>query len=229
VSEPVKSRRYESPLRDRRAKETRKAILDAALSLFLGRGYVGTPLNQIAAEAGVSLATVKLVFGTKTDLLLALWHRTLAGGEDNPAPVIQRSWFQEVVDAHDPVTKLRLNARNSVMVKQRIASLLYIIETAAPTDPAIAELWSVMQREFHTTQGTIVEALHLAGHLRPELTVDEGTDILWTLNHPRTYLLLVNERGWTPERYERWLADATRRELLPDQQISAGRTSPAPG
>jgi AcrR family transcriptional regulator len=217
VSEPAKTRRYESPLRDRRAKETRKAILDAAQALFLDRGYVGTPLNQIAAEAGVSLATVKLVFGTKTELLLELWHRTLAGGEDNPVPVIERSWFQEMADARDPVLKLRLNARNSAMVKQRIAPLLHIIETAAPTDPAIAELWSVVQREFHTNQRTIVEALHRTGHLRPELSVDEGTDILWTLNHPRTYLLFANERGWTPARYEQWLADATRRELLPDR------------
>ena len=39
-------------------------------------------------------------------------------------------------------------------------------------------------------------------------------DILWTLNHPRTYLLLLDERGWTPEEYERWLADITIAELL---------------
>ena len=42
----------------------------------------------------------------------------------------------------------------------------------------------------------------------------QPTDILWTLNHPDVWLLLVDERGWTPEQRERWFADAACAQLL---------------
>ena len=46
--------------------------------------------------------------------------------------------------------------------------------------------------------------------------IDEAsaTDILWTLNHPDVWQLLVLERGWTPEQFEAWFADAACAQLL---------------
>jgi hypothetical protein len=52
------------------------------------------------------------------------------------------------------------------------------------------------------------------GALRPELSVEEVADVLWSMNSPELYLLLVDQRGWDPDRYQRWLADAWRRLLL---------------
>ena len=59
-----------------------------------------------------------------------------------------------------------------------------------------------------------MEVLHHKNALRPSLDVAQAADILWTLNHPSLYLLLVDERGWTPEHYEQWLADALCSQLL---------------
>jgi hypothetical protein len=56
-------------------------------------------------------------------------------------------------------------------------------------------------------------AVRAAG-LRPGLDVARATDILWTLNHPDVWLLLVGERGWTPEQWERWFADTACAQLL---------------
>jgi hypothetical protein len=50
-----------------------------------------------------------------------------------------------------------------------------------------------MQREFLANQHRIVEELDRRHALRPPLTTDDATDILWTLNHPETYLLLTAE------------------------------------
>ncbi len=50
--------------------------------------------------------------------------------------------------------------------------------------------------------------------LRPGLDVTRATDILWTLNHPDLWLLLVRERGWTPEQYETWFRDTAGAQLL---------------
>jgi hypothetical protein len=48
------------------------------------------------------------------------------------------------------------------------------------------------------------------------LRVDPGdaADIIWATNAPELYQLLVGQRGWTPERYEQFLADTWRRLLL---------------
>ena len=51
--------------------------------------------------------------------------------------------------------------------------------------------------------------------LNPSMTIEEAADLVWTTNGPEFYLLLVEERGWDPERFERWLAELWIRMLLP--------------
>jgi hypothetical protein len=50
--------------------------------------------------------------------------------------------------------------------------------------------------------------------VRPQLDVAAATDRLWTLNHPDLWHLLVGDRGWSPEQYEAWCADAACTQLL---------------
>ena len=56
--------------------------------------------------------------------------------------------------------------------------------------------------------------LRATGELRPDLTDEEVADIVWATNSADYYALLVDGRGWSPERYGRHLADAWRRMLL---------------
>ncbi|HLL08123.1 MAG TPA: hypothetical protein VK393_05640, partial [Nocardioidaceae bacterium] len=46
------------------------------------------------------------------------------------------------------------------------------------------------------------------GDLRPDLDVDEIADVVWSMNSAEFYHLLVHERGWSPQRFGQWLADA---------------------
>ncbi len=207
------SRRYDSPRRREQAAATRREILGAAQRLFERHGYSATSMAAIAAEAGVALKTVYLAFETKRGLLLALWHLVLRGDEES-APVGDRPWFREVLEEPDPERQLRLNARISRMVKERAAALLEILRNAAPADPEIDALWSRIQTEFHDNQRTIVESLHEKNALRRGLGIAQAADILWTLNHPNMFQLLVTDRGWTLERYEQWLGDVLCAQLL---------------
>ncbi len=215
MSDPVKPRRrYDSPRRREQAAATRRDILDAAQRLFEKQGYPATSMTAIAAEAGVALKTVYAAFDTKRGVLLALWHLLLRG-DDEPTPVADRAWFREVLHEPDPERQLRLNARNSRAVKERAAGLLEVLRTAAPTDQELAELWSRIQVEFYDNQRAVVEVLYANNELRPGLDVARATDIVWTLNHPNLYQLLVIDRGWAPAHYEEWLADAFCSQLLP--------------
>jgi AcrR family transcriptional regulator len=214
MSDSVKARRgYDSPRRRAQAAATRSEILTAAQSLFEHGGYAGTTVDAVAAEAGVAVKTVYLAFETKSGLLRALWNARLRGDEHD-APVGVQTWYREVLDESDPVRQLHLNARNARDVRSRVGALLDVVRGGALVDPEIAALWERIQAEFHANQRAIVQSIHRKKALKPGLGVDRATDILWTLNHPAVWHLLTHERGWTPRRYERWLAEASCSELL---------------
>jgi AcrR family transcriptional regulator len=207
------TRRYESALRREQAATTHRRILEAAQRLFERDGYTATTMAAIAEEAGVSLKTVYLPFETKSGLLRALWHLLLRGDEE-PVPVGERPWFRAVLDEPDPERKLRLNIRNAKRVRERTGGLLRVLRDAAPTEREIAELWERIQAEFYDNQRAVAEDLHKRRALRRGLDVDRAADILWTLNNPDVYELLVTERGWTPDEHENWIADVVCLQLL---------------
>ena len=213
MAERVKTRSYNSSRRREQAAATRRDILGAAQRLFERQGYAATTMAAIAAEAGVALKTVYLAFETKSGVLRALWNQLLRGDEGE-APVAERSWYREVVEEPDPQRQLRLNARNSRAAKTRIAGVLKVIREAAPVEPDTGALWQRIQTEFHANQRVIVERLAERKALRRGLDVDRATDILWTVNHPDVWQLLVRERGWTPEQYEQWFGDTACSQLL---------------
>jgi AcrR family transcriptional regulator len=206
-------RRYHSPRRREQAAATRLAILEAAHRLFERQGYGATTMAAIAAEAGVALKTVYLAFETKSGVLRALWNLRLRAGRD-AVPIAQQEWYREVLEEPDAERQLRLNARNSRAAKLRIAAVLEVIHAAAPLDSDIAALWDRIQSDYHANQREIVESLGEKGALKAGVDVVRATDILWTINHPNLWHLLVGERGWTPERYEEWTGDLACSQLL---------------
>jgi AcrR family transcriptional regulator len=214
MAETVKTkRRYDSPRRREQAAATRREILEAAQRLFERQGYAATTMAAIAAEAGVALKTVYVAFETKSGLLRGLWHLLLRGDEAD-VPVADRAWYQEVVQEPDPERQLRLNARNARAVKERAGALMGVIRNAAPADPDIEALWDRIQSDFYDNQRSIVKALDSKKGLGRGLDVTRATDILWTLNHPDTWQLLVSERGWTPEQWEQWFGDTAVSQLV---------------
>jgi len=56
--------------------------------------------------------------------------------------------------------------------------------------------------------------LERSGRLRAGISPAEAVEMMWALCGPDQYTQLVFERGWTPSRYEQWLADAMINSLL---------------
>jgi len=100
------------------------------------------------------------------------------------------------------------------VVKERIGAVLGAIRDGAATDTDVDALWQLIQADFHANQRVVVASLADDDALAPGLGVERATDILWTLNHPDLWRLLVGARGWTPDEYEAWFADTSCAQLL---------------
>src|SRR3954470_19292565 len=215
----VKTRPYDSPRRREQAAVTRRLILEAAERLFERHGYAATTMAAIAREAGVALKTVYVAFETKSGLLRALWHLRLRGDEAD-VPIAERPWYREVIAEPDPERQLRLAAHNARLVKERAAKLMRVMRDAAGTDADSAALWRRIQDDFLANQRAVVDTIEARGALAPGLDAARAADILWTLNHPDVWHLLVGERGWTAEQWEAWFDATSRAQLLRNASAS---------
>lgn len=64
--------------------------------------------------------------------------------------------------------------------------------------------------------------LRATGEVRDDLSDDDVADVVWSLNATEFWVLLVHERGWSPQRFGSWLADSWRRLLLASPPGRAG-------
>jgi AcrR family transcriptional regulator len=207
IEPPLESRRARS------ARNTRRKILDAAHALFVEQGYTATTVQQIAARADVAWQTVYSVFGNKPAILSAVFDVT-AVGDDEPVPMMQRPFVQEIEDEPDPRTKMRIFARHIRGVLERTAGILTVIESAAGTDAEIAALWRTLQDQRRYGMGVAAGRFQQGGILRPGLSVEKAADLLWFYGGPWTYRQLT-ARGWTSDEFEAWTADTLIAQLLP--------------
>jgi AcrR family transcriptional regulator len=210
---PVK-RPYRSLVRQAQAEETRTAIAAAASELFVEHGYVATTIDEIARRAGVSRATVFNALGGKPTLLIRAYQIAVRGNEpDTPLGEQQRS--RRILAETDPYRLLAGYANVMTEMQPRIAPLYEAIRAAAHSDPEAAELWQRLTGERRYGAKRVVRALKSLGPLRAGLTLDTATDLLWLLNDPANYSLLVVERNWPVRRYRNWITATMQSQLLP--------------
>ncbi|NIM41791.1 MAG: TetR family transcriptional regulator [Hydrogenophaga sp.] len=69
----------EAPRRTRRKEARPGELIEAALSLFVEKGFAATRVEEVAACAGVSKGTLFLYFPSKEDLFKAVVRETVAG------------------------------------------------------------------------------------------------------------------------------------------------------
>ncbi|HEV3011889.1 MAG TPA: helix-turn-helix domain-containing protein [Actinomycetota bacterium] len=213
MTEHVKPRGYHAPRRQEQARRTRRAILDAATRLFAERAYSATTMTAVADQAGVALDTVYAAVGPKP-VLFRLLVETAISGTDAPVPALERDYVRAIRAEPDAARKLTLYAQAIGRIQQRLAPLVQVLQQAAAGDAELAALWRGIADRRAANMRLLAAELAATGALRPELSVEEVADVLWSMNSPELYLLLVDQRGWDPDRYQRWLADAWQRLLL---------------
>lgn len=207
-------RPYESPLRKAQAAATRRAIIDAAATAFIERGYVATSIETIAEAAGVSRATVFTSVGGKKALLKTAYDVTLVG-DDEPIAFPDRPASLAVKADPDPASFLAGYAGLVTDANRRLAPIYEAVRGAASADPEVRDVFETIGTERRVGSGNVIaQLLAKGGRLREGLDPEEAADVVWVLNDAGLFHLLVHRRGWTPERFQDWLAESLQRNVL---------------
>jgi AcrR family transcriptional regulator len=206
-------RTYDSSSRREAAQATRQSILDAARRLFLEKGYAATTMPEIARAAGIAVDTVYATVGKKASLFRLLVEVAISGG-DRAAPAEERDYVREIRQEADAARKLQLYAAALRRIQPRLAPLFRVLQGAAPLDPELDTLWHDISQRRARNMRLLARDLAATGRLRPDVSVGGAADVIWSMNSPEFYLLLVEQRGWSPDAFERWLGDAWIRLLL---------------
>jgi AcrR family transcriptional regulator len=195
-----------------RTRLARRAVVDAARTLFLERGYATTTIEAISEHSDVPTATVYRLFASKLGILKALLDTSIAG-DDRPLAVPERPGIASLFTEPDPHKLLAGFAAVTTAINERTNEVYSVLVSAAGSDPAAAELLGEIRQQRDQGQSRIARALSRAHALRTGLREREAADLIHALMSPEVYRLLVADRGWTPERYERWLATTLTQQL----------------
>ena len=203
----IKKRSYKSLVRERQAGDTRRRIVEATRQLLQNEGYDGMTIEAIARRAEVSAQSVYAIFKSKTGLLIALLNQSMFGPD-----------YEEVVrqtlSATDPETRLRRAAAVCRQIRSAQSAAFELIRSAGVVAPELAKLEQQRERLRYKGEEGMINFLRDTGALRPGLSHRTARDIFWMLTGGDVYRMLVRERGWSPQKYQNWLADTLVCSLL---------------
>ncbi|HEX2383388.1 MAG TPA: helix-turn-helix domain-containing protein [Acidimicrobiales bacterium] len=207
----ARSRRsYRSPLRERRAAETRSAILAAADRLFMTKGWAGTGMRDVASAAGVATETLYGHFSSKRVLLQEVINIALVG-DTEPVAVADRPEFA-AMSRGSHADRTAAAARLVTAIYGRTVTLAKVIREAAASD---GEIGDMLQATRERQREDVAGAIKLIAGREPTVAERDG---VWALTSPEVYLLLVENSGWSADQYESWMAETLER-VVPAHKI----------
>ena len=206
-------KRYHSPRRAEQAVATRQAVLGAARELFIERGYAVTTIADIARRARVAVDTVYAAVGPKPALLREVLE-TAISGSDQAVPAEQRDYVAAVRAAKGARQKIEAYVAGLVEIQPRLAPVYLALRDAAATDPDSAATWHEISERRARNMRAFAADLRATGELRTDLSDDSIADIVWSMNGPEYWTLLVSDRGWSPGQFGDHLTDAWERLFL---------------
>lgn len=203
----IKKRSYNSGNRSAQAEQTRKRILTAAKDLFRSVGFEGVTIEKLAQAAEVSSPTIYSIFQSKRGVLLALM--------DDVLPLEE---IEEMVEKgkkeKSPAKRMAVSAKIARRIYDLERAEMEFYRSASVLAPEFKELENEREKRRYTRQEETVKRLFQEGLLLDGLDIKKARDILWALTGRDLYRMLVVDRGWSSEEYEKWLAQLLAQTLI---------------
>ncbi len=206
----TKKRAYNSATRVAQSCQTRQQILVAAKKLFEVKGFDNATIDEIAQKAKVSSPSIYAIFQSKRGILLAIM--------DNALSVEQYDLLLEKVEQ----VKHKKSARKLLELSAHISRKLYdaektelsLLRGAAILNPEFKILEDERERRRYERQEETIEIMAKEKAFAKHLSVKQVRDILWAFTGRDLYRMLVHERRWSSDEYEKWLANSLIKTLI---------------
>lgn len=192
-----------------RSRRTRAALLDSTWRLVESEGPEAVTMDRVARDAGTSRRAVYLHFASRADLMVALLDHV-------DTELDLEASLRPVRDAPTLVATFDAWARHVAGYGHRLLPVVRAIDHARRTDPDAQALWEVAMANWSAGCRGLAEAAATDGGLAEPWDVDTATDLLWALMGVELLEDLVEDRGWSEQRYAERLALVARRTLLVD-------------
>jgi AcrR family transcriptional regulator len=160
----------------------------------------------VGAEAGVAVATVYKVFGTKAAIAGEL--QDLIDDEADMASFVTR-----IQEGTSPAELIRLCVAANRSLHERCGDIIAVLRSGAAVDATLAEVYAGgIQR--HDAIRWAINTLEAAGALAPRLATIQATGLLSTLCSFEAFAEFTTRYGWTLDQCEDWTASALCQLLL---------------
>jgi TetR/AcrR family transcriptional regulator, mexJK operon transcriptional repressor len=195
---------------ERRSARKRRAILEAAATLFLRDGYRGTSMDEIAALAAVSKQTVYKHFADKQSLFSEIVSNTVSEASD---PVYAE--VLELQDSGDVEADLRDLARRqlAMVMRPRLMQLRRLVIAEAGRFPELGRTFYEQGpgRTIAALAG-VLERLATRGLLQlddPHLAAEQLNWLIMSIPLNRA-MLLGDDTPATPAELDRYAESGVR-------------------
>ena len=207
-------RRHGTAAPQARTRRTRASVVDAARSLFEERGYAATTIEAISERSDTPQATIYRLFASKLGILKAVIDVAIVGDDEDVA-MADRPQVRELLadaDAHQRLAQFAALLRD---LMARTAPIHRLLADAARSDPDAASLLAEIARQRQEGQRRVARSLARRG-CAPRRGCGSATpptsSTRW--RPPRSTACSSWTASWSGERYERWMADTLRQQLL---------------
>jgi hypothetical protein len=136
-------------------------------------------------------------------------------GDEELVPLLERPETKAVGTVPDQRERVERVAAGIALVHERARRVDDLMVSASGSDPEVAALRAdIQQRQRLEGMRLALAAIKRPLGLRPGLDDERAVDILWAIAGPDMHRLLRDQRGWRPDEYRDWLAEAIERLLL---------------
>jgi AcrR family transcriptional regulator len=165
-------------------------VLEAAERLIRDDAFHTATMDELAAAAGVSRATVFNRFGSKLGVLQTLFARAMEGP--------QMDAIREALEIEDPVAALEASIAASCAIWEREGYVHEQLQAIVVLEPDASALIDEQKAEQRAGLQALVRRLSKAGRLRPGLGEARALATVHTLTSLETFLWLRREYGLSP-------------------------------
>lgn len=165
-----------SGLRARSKQRRRNYVLEAAERLFREQGYQGATMEEIAADAEVSIGTIYTYFGSKGGILRALMTPLMEEMESKGEAVLANP----PPDAADAMAAL-FEAHRFTNDWKHVNILRAFDPRTRFADEELEKIAATLEAFIKRQFAQLLVALQESGRLKPDVNIDDAVFLLYTL------------------------------------------------